>query len=167
MPVRNLLRAEEAEQLLRQWKTRIESAVARRFRCHADRSDAAQLASMALIKAAEKYIASCGKPFENYGARAIANAAKDFAKARQRQRARFRTDLELPSIASRPFAGSERMMVTEFVGQLPGQLRTVYAAIYEMGCTQKETATLLGVTQPRVNRVHRRLLDQARVHLSQ
>lgn len=165
MPTRPL-RAQDAEHLLRKWKTRIETAVARRCRCHADRSDAAQLASMALIKAAEKYSASRGKPFENYGAKAIANAAKDFAKARRRQRTRFRTDLELPNPATRPFPGSERMMVVEFVGQLPRQLRTVYEAIYERGCTQQETATLLGVTQPRVNRVHRRLLDQARAHLS-
>ena len=167
MPMRMPLCADDAEQLLREWKPRIDTAVARRVRCHADRADAAQLASLALIKAAESYDSSFGKPFDNYAATAIANAAKDFARERQRHNARFRCDLDLPNTASRTVPADERIMVTEFVSQLPDQMRRVYGAIYELGCTQSEAAKMLGVTQPRVSHVLRRLLDQAKVALLQ
>ena len=167
MTSRNRLRAEDAEQLLREWKPRIESTVARRVRCHADRADAAQLASLALIKAAESYDASLGKPFDNYAATSIANAARDFVRDRQRHKARFRTDLELPNAALRSVPTAERIMVTEFVSRLPDQMRRVYEAIYELGCTHAEAAKMLGVTRPRVSHVHQRLLDQAKVALLQ
>lgn len=159
--------ADAAQELVREWNPRIEAAVARRIRCHADREDAAQRARLALINAAAAYDASCGKPFENYAATCIANAVRDFAREGRRRNARFRTDLELPDTESRDVPPIDRIMVMEFVSRLPDQSRRVYEAIYEMGYTHSEAAKMLGVSRPRVSDVHRRLLNQATAAMAQ
>ena len=52
--------------------------------------------------------------------------------------------------------------VAEWATMLPQPLRNLYDLLYREGRTQREVAKILGVSQPRVAQLHRRLLDLAR-----
>jgi RNA polymerase sigma factor (sigma-70 family) len=52
--------------------------------------------------------------------------------------------------------------VTAWIDTLPFRLRTVYQHLYVDGLTQREAATVMGVTQPRIAQLHARLLDAGR-----
>jgi DNA-directed RNA polymerase specialized sigma subunit len=59
----------------------------------------------------------------------------------------------------------EVMGVRRWIGQLPGPLRQIYNSIYVHGLTQRETARVLGVSQPRISELHNVLLERGRAEL--
>ncbi len=56
-------------------------------------------------------------------------------------------------------------LVRLWVVVLPVHLQRLYKMLYVGGLTQREAATILGVTQPRVAQLHRDLLTRARENL--
>jgi DNA-directed RNA polymerase specialized sigma subunit len=79
--------------------------------------------------------------------------------------------LEEASDAPRAEVGHERTdlfvtcAVKRFIGLLPDKLRTLYELVYVKGCTQREAAAELGVTQPRVAQLHADLLQRGHQEL--
>jgi RNA polymerase sigma factor (sigma-70 family) len=52
--------------------------------------------------------------------------------------------------------------LNQWVASLPGVLADVFEASYELELTQRQIAVRLGVSQPRVNQLHRQLIQLAR-----
>lgn len=163
---RQNLRAPSANDLLAEWDVEIKAVAARFSRCRSDRDDVAQHARLALLKAAATHDPTCGTPFSHYAGVAIRNAAKDFARGTKRRRARWRDDHELvePLSSSPPVV--DHLAISEWLSGLPATLRRVHEAMYQLGHTQREAACFLGISQPRVAVLHRKLIDQGRVALA-
>jgi RNA polymerase sigma factor (sigma-70 family) len=160
------LRARSADDLLAEWDVEIKAVAARFSRCRTDRDDVAQHARLALLKATATYDRTCGTPFSHYAGVAIRNAAKDFARGTKRRRVKWRDDHELvePLSPSTPLV--DHLAITEWLAALPVTLQRVHEAVYQLGHTQREAACLLGISQPRVAVLHKKLLDQGRVALA-
>jgi len=165
VPYENL-RARSADTLLAEWDAQIKSVAARYSRCRADRDDVAQHARLALLKAAAIHDPTCGTPFSHYAGVAIRNAAKDFARVTKRRRTKWRDDHELVEPLSPSTPVVDHLAITEWLAALPATLRRVHEAVYQLGHTQREAACLLGISQPRVAVLHKRLIDQGRVALA-
>jgi DNA-directed RNA polymerase specialized sigma subunit len=56
--------------------------------------------------------------------------------------------------------------VATWVRGLSSRLQALYNLVYVHGCTQREVATTIGVSQPRVAQLHRQLLELGRVELA-
>lgn len=160
------LRARSADNLIAEWDSQIKAVASRYSRCKADRDDIAQHARLALLKAAAKHDPTCGTPFSHYAGVAIRNAAKDFARGTKRRRAKWRDDHEIVEPLSPSTPAVDHLAITEWLAALPTPLRRVHQALYQLGHTQREAACLLGISQPRVAVLHRKLIDQGRVALA-
>jgi RNA polymerase sigma factor (sigma-70 family) len=160
------LRALSADNLLAEWDVRIKAVAACYSRCRVDRDDVAQHARLALLKAAATYDPTCGTPFSHYAGVAIRNAAKDFARGTKRRRAKWRDDHELIEPLSPSTPVVDHLAIAEWLAALPATLQRIHEALYQLGHTQREAACLLGISQPRVAVLHRKLIDQGRVALA-
>lgn len=160
------LRDSSAIDLLAEWDSQITYVAARYSRCQSERDDVAQHARLALLKAAAAHDPTCGTPFAHYAGVAIRNAAKDFARGTKRRQAKWRDDQELVEPLSPSTPVVDHLAITEWLATLPAPLRRVHEAVYQLGHTQREAACLLGISQPRVAVLHRKLIDQGRSALA-
>jgi DNA-directed RNA polymerase specialized sigma subunit len=55
--------------------------------------------------------------------------------------------------------------IRRWIRSLSARLQAVYHLLYVRGCTQREAATVIGVTQPSVAQLHRQLLQRGRREL--
>src|SRR5262249_18384728 len=68
------------------------------------------------------------------------------------------------SVAHRESAETllQRKSLLAWVGTLPGRIQKVYELLYQLGCSQLEAAQALGISQPRIVQLHKRLIEAAR-----
>lgn len=149
-----------APTLLAEWEGRIQEMAKRRTRCRATRDDAAQAGRLALLAAAARFDPSIGKPFPHYASAAIRNGISKSIQRTQRSLSLRDHGGVAPTAVS--FTAQVIPMVRDWLATLPKVLVDVFLAIYEQGCTQREAARRLGVSQPRVAALHRKLLDHGR-----
>jgi RNA polymerase sigma factor (sigma-70 family) len=60
----------------------------------------------------------------------------------------------------------EFMSVRQWIRQLPDRLKRIYDSIYVRGLSQREAATFMRISQPRVSQLHLELLRRGRAELT-
>ncbi len=125
---------------------------------HADQDDLAQEAQIRVLTVVR---ANARVP-ERYMRKVIGNAVLA-AVHRERQVAEFEpVSDEAPAPDALEVDVQAERAVSSWVVLLPSRLREVFEVLYEQGCSQREAARLLGVSQPRVAQLHQALLEQGR-----
>jgi RNA polymerase sigma factor (sigma-70 family) len=158
------LRAPAAGGLLKQWDADVRRAARARssgLSTDADVDDLAQEARLRLVLVARRR-ADMPVP---YLRTVVANAVRA-ASRRYRQRAKVEElSEELAAPCEEPRDRRAGEVVARWVEQLPSSLQAVYQALYRDDRAQRETATMLGISQPRVAQLHRALLERGRREL--
>jgi RNA polymerase sigma factor (sigma-70 family) len=150
--------------LLLEWQPMLERLAQKRTQCPATADDLMQAGRVALLKAAEGFETGHGASFKTYACVAIKRAMKrELDKVRGRMNP---TDTNLITHACpNTLIRVPRLVTTalnQWVASLPGVLADVFEASYELELTQRQIAVRLGVSQPRVNQLHRQLIQLAR-----
>jgi RNA polymerase sigma factor (sigma-70 family) len=109
-----------------------------------------------------------------YLRRVISNSLKGGARRRRRGLSVWSPRLERLADDPLPLsfegahapAGPEHVALATWVARLPKRLGDVYELLYVHGCSQREAARGLRVSQPRVAQLHHELLRLARRHIS-
>jgi RNA polymerase sigma factor (sigma-70 family) len=138
---------------------KVAGAVARRVGAFdGDADDFAQAGRLALARVA----ADRG---EGYKKRVIRNAIFDAARRERRGFRSLAGGREELNEAVLRVGDNDLSDVTECVARLPQRLRDVYDLLYIQGFTQREAATRLQVTQPRITQLHTELKRSVRNQL--
>lgn len=160
------LPAASEQQVLKSWDQDIERAAARWAGGLAAVMDARDLAQEARLRL---LVVTRAQPTVAvpYLRKVVKNAS---LAAALRYRARFdqdplTEDLPAPMVEADDFYVIEA--VSQWVDGLPRRLQAIYRALYREGRTQREAASILGVSQPRVAQLHRALLERGRRELAQ
>jgi RNA polymerase sigma factor (sigma-70 family) len=147
--------------LVDDWEPVVAETAKRRARCPATREAISQAGRQAVIDAAIRFQPDLGSPFTHYATKAIANETRKAAMRVQSPT----TDIALEAVPSIPVdSGSpvRRLAIREWLNACPRLLQKVFVALYRRGYNQRETARRLGVSQPRVTKLHSRLIQEAR-----
>jgi len=144
-------------EFLQRWDREIRhasNAAAKRIKgTREDAEDFAQEARIRLVRLAARPQAGV----DRYVRRVVANAIKT-AITRTDTTAFEEIDAQIEAVPpDEPIAE-----VTAWTEKLPPRLRAVYQHLYVDGRTQRETAHLMDLTQPRIAQMHRQLLDAGR-----
>ncbi len=131
--------------------------------------DFAQEARMRLLTVRRSW----GAAAEPYIRRVIANAVRAARRSRVRDLRHVvaiedTTETAAIEVASYGRAGTDLFVISavkRLIQLLPDKLRALYELVYVQGCTQREAAAELGVTQPRVAQLHAELLQRGRQEL--
>lgn len=156
-----------------QWDSYLRSVSGSFARHMFGRDDAYQVARFAYVRACRGYKRARG-PFENYAKSAVRKALISASQSEQRHLDGPKLLEEAQEECGDPpalpawrgeadfLATVEARRRTEAVQQwlhrLPRRLRTVCERIYFDGLSQRDLAAEQGVSQPRINQLHQRLL---------
>ncbi len=133
--------------------------------------DLAQAGRLALWRAVAGFNPSTGHPFVHYARRAIKNAVqKELGRPSTSSAIYLSPEAEQgdPSgQARRNFEQAERgILVAGWLRSLPQVLHRIYELLYKEGLSQRQIAGQLGVSQPRISQLHKRLLAQGARHFA-
>jgi RNA polymerase sigma factor (sigma-70 family) len=132
-----------------------------------DLQDLQQVGRITVYQAALRYCPSRGLPFAHYAKRAIKNNVVKQAARLQRQR-RCETPLyevggDLESHAAALLSDDEGIVaLSQWLADLGEPHATTCRLLYAECLSQREAASQLGISQPRVAQLHRSLLNHAR-----
>ncbi|MHB8656058.1 MAG: sigma-70 family RNA polymerase sigma factor [Terriglobia bacterium] len=134
-----------------------------------DPSDSDDLAQYARVRLLD-LLRTRGCPPEPYARRVIANAVRTARRPHIREgmqsvatNGKVKSD---PTVTKRPPTDLfVELAVKEFVQRLPEKLRLIYELVFEKGCTQREAALELKVTQPRIAQLEAELRERGRKEL--
>lgn len=120
-------------------------------------ADVAQDARLAVVLAIRK----TGIDDEQYLRRVISNSARNSTRQRLVV-ARQVSDDFLEEIREEPTVRDVLLerRIRRWLYDLPRQLKDVFHLLYRRGLSQREAAEYLGVSQPRVAKLHRQLLER-------
>lgn len=148
------------------WDDDIKRAARAAARGHqADSSDLAQQVRTRLVLVYRKWPEAAAPYLRVVIANTIRSALRRESRAfSTRSLLAQEIDDELELFADEPSDGRPDVIV-RWVARLPERLRTVYQHLYAEERSQRETALLLNVSQPRVAQLHRQLLELGRQEL--
>jgi len=149
-----------ADDAVRELAPRVRAMAASRASCPGLQDDAYQEGLIAVARATTRFDASSNTPFRNY---ALAAARNEISKSVQRNRIKESTGHPLDAHRG-PNRSADRLreVVAEWLATLPRRLQQVFTGLYVNGCTQRQLATLLGVSQPRIATLNRELIECGR-----
>jgi len=129
---------------------------------HPFAEDAAQEARLSVALVARQ-----GTQGDGYVRRVIANSVRNAARQTLVVSNETNVDAldELVSDEARRGDLLAEARVREWIAGQPAQIRKVFELLYEKDLSQREAAEHLGVSQPRVAKLHRELLERGREEL--
>jgi RNA polymerase sigma factor (sigma-70 family) len=143
-----------------------------------DVDDLIQEAWITVIRVESRYPDTSPSQRKRIARRAVTNRLRDASRLARRRAAReettdherlglladraspFSFPSQLPSPLHYIISAELRNEVARALQNIPARLRDVYRTLYEEGMSQKEAAGVLGISQPRVAQLHRRLRDE-------
>lgn len=160
-------RSEQA--ILKRWDSDIQRAAHYRARrVYSGTADADDLAQEARIQVLTMARVAPQAPVQ-YVRTVIANAILGAAQREARAQPRCLLPLEDlgEELPAPTLVDTEDKLnsVTQWASRLPRRLRSVYQLLYAEDHTQRDAAKILGISQPRIAQLHRKLLDMGRAGL--
>jgi len=160
----------DSNALLLEWQTILERLARRKTNCLATADDLMQAGRAALLRADRSFKTGRRASFETYASVAIKNAMKrELRRVRGNKTLREKltsSDTSLTTQACPNTLIRVPTLVTtalnQWVASLPRFLAEIFEAIYELRLSQRQVAVRLGVSQPRVQQLHRQLIQLAR-----
>lgn len=140
---------------LKDWEPVIAAIAARCCVRHSDFDDLMQVGRVGLFKAVIGFRSFHRVPFGNYAKRAIKNGVVKEAVSLARQR-QLDTGNSIDGVANRSYIKSR--LFDELLFDLPPAHARIFRLLYVDGHSQREAATIIGSSQPRVAQLHSAML---------
>ncbi len=150
--------------LVESLESRVREMASRRTRCPGLRDDACQSGLIAVVRAAGQFNPDLGVPLENY---ALASAKNAVINCVKRTPIKEKSGFDLPERATMDEnEGSLVEALRDWIERLPHQLCVIFHGLYVRGLSQRQLASVLGVSQPRVSALNTELIARGRLALA-